>query len=608
LTRTAPPTATAADVNREPRPAEASCQDVARDRFRRMLLLREEARRMPDEARLNERLLARVFNESSEGILITDARGDIVTVNNGFEALTGYTKAEVVGQNPRIMKSDVHDAGFFAAMWRALFEIGRWQGEVWDRHKSGELLAKLLSISAVRDEAGSTTHYIGIFRDITAAKRTEARLEQLAHYDPVTALPNRILFVDRLRQAMARATRSGLQVAVMFIDLDEFKNVNDSLGHRTGDLLLAAVARRLSENVRSSDTLARLGGDEFTVVLPDVKSVREAAQVARKLIDALARPFTIDGHDIHTGASIGISLFPFDGQDVDPLLRAADRAMYDAKRQGKSRAQFHSPRLQAESQERLRLELALRHALERGELDVLYQPQMSTRDGTMIGVEALVRWNHPELGLIEPKDFVPLAEETGLIVPIGEWVLRRACEAGARWARERETPLRVRVNLATPQFRQRDLPERVRAALDESGLDPTLLGLEITESTLADDVPAAARSLAQLAELGIEIALDDFGTGYSSFTYLRRFAIRCLKIPAQFVEHIGSSPDDEAIVRAIVAIAKSLGLRVIAEGVEREEQLRFLADLGCDEVQGYLFSRPLPAAEIDQPEPRDQMP
>ncbi|MBW2277129.1 MAG: EAL domain-containing protein [Deltaproteobacteria bacterium] len=553
---------------------------------------------MPPEARLNERLLARVFNQSSEGILITDARGDIVTVNRGFEALTGYAKQEIFGRNPRVMKSEVHEPSFFTAMWRSLIETGRWEGEVWDRRKNGELFAKWLSISAVRGDEGRTTHYIGIFRDITAAKRTEARLEQLAHYDPVTRLPNRILFVDRLRQAMARALRDGLQVAVMFLDLDEFKTVNDSLGHRAGDRLLKAVGDRLAVNTRKSDTLARLGGDEFTVVVPDVKMVREAAAVARKLVAAFDESFRIDGHELYTSASIGVSLYPFDGKNVDRLLRAADAAMYDAKRQGKNRYQFHSPKMQADSLERLRMELALRRAVEREELLALYQPQVSPVDGKLCGVEALVRWKHPDRGLIEPKEFVPLAEETGLILPIGEWMLNRACETAAVWAKTRSQPLRVRVNVAASQFRHCDLVERVESALERTGLDPRLLGLEVTESAVAEDVDAAARTLRRLAEMGVEIALDDFGTGYSSFAYLKKFAIHCLKIPGSFVENIGRSADDEAIIRAIVAIAKSLGLRVIAEGIERTEQLQYLAELGCDEVQGFLFSRPVPPLAI----------
>jgi len=553
---------------------------------------------MSRDARLSERLLARVFNQSSEGILITDAHADIVTVNRGFEALTGYSKRDVVGRNPRIMKSDVHDAEFFAEMWRILIATGRWEGEVWDRRKSGEVFAKWLSISASKDDQGRTTHYIGIFRDITAAKRTEARLEQLAHYDPVTGLPNRILFVDRLRQAMARALRHGMQVAVMFLDLDEFKTVNDSLGHRAGDRLLAAVASRLATQIRQSDTLARLGGDEFTVVVPDVKMVREATAVARKLISAFEQPFQIDGHELYTSTSIGVSLYPFDGGDVDRLLRAADAAMYVAKRQGKNRYQFHSAKMQADSLERLQTELALRRAVEREELLALFQPQVSPVDGRLTGVEALVRWKHPTRGLIEPQEFVPLAEETGLILPIGAWMLDRSCEVGAQWARTRLRPLRVRVNLAASQFRQPDLVERVEHSLDRSGLDPGLLGIEVTESAVAEDIDGAARSLRRLAEMGVEIALDDFGTGYSSLAYLKKFTIHCLKIPGSFVESIGRREGDEAIVRAIVAIAKSLGLRVIAEGVERREQLQYLAELGCDEVQGYLFSRPVPPLVI----------
>jgi diguanylate cyclase (GGDEF)-like protein/PAS domain S-box-containing protein len=549
---------------------------------------------------LSESLLARVFDESSEGILITDAAADIVTVNSGFEALTGYSKQEVIGRNPSLMKSDVHDEAFFANMWRSLRETGRWQGEVWDRRKNGELLAKWLSISAVRDHKGVVTHYIGIFRDITATKRTEARLEQLAHYDPVTGLPNRILFVDRLRQAMARAARDGMQVAVMFLDLDGFKTVNDSLGHRAGDRLLAAVARRLAEKVRASDTLARLGGDEFTVVVPSVKTVREVAAVARKLVAALRTPFEIDGHELFTTTSIGISLYPFDGADVDTLLRTADTAMYQAKKQGKNRYQFHSAKMQADALERLKLELALRRAVEREELLVQFQPQVSPTDGSMVGVEALVRWNHPERGLVQPCEFVPLAEETGLITPIGEWVLRRACQLGAEWAATRSRPLKVHVNVASPQFKKQDLVRTVRSALDDSGFDPRLLGLEITERALADDVDAAARSLNQLAEMGVEIALDDFGTGYSSFAYLKRFAIDCLKIPGVFVENIGKSADDEAIIRAIVAIAKSLGLRVVAEGVEDRLQLEFVTALGCDEIQGFLYSEPLSPLEIGE--------
>ena len=442
--------------------------------------------------------------------------------------------------------------------------------------------------------AGMGTGY-DLMKAIT--ERTQANLYRLAHFDALTGLPNRLLFLDRLSQMMAQANRNERLVAIMLLDLDRFKAINDTLGHTMGDLLLKGVAERLAGCVRGDDTVARLGGDEFIVLLPEIRYIEDAATVARKILNALAQPFPLDGHEIFIGTSIGIALYPFD-EELNALLRNADTAMYEAKQQGGNNYQFYSAEMNTASLKHLSLEGALRRALERGEFELHYQPQIDLTRGEIVGVEALVRWRHPDLGLLGPMEFIPLAEENGLIVPIGEWVLRTACAQVRAWQEAGLRPIRVAVNLSARQFYQKDLVGTVARILEQTGLDSRYLELEITESCLMQNTQTTVALLTELSRLGVRFSIDDFGTGYSSLSYLKRFPIDTLKIDRSFVCDIGTDPDDAAIVKAIIALAKSLEMHVIAEGVETPEQLHFLRTHGCNEIQGYLVSRPLPADEV----------
>ena len=449
------------------------------------------------------------------------------------------------------------------------------------------------------DDQGNFRGYRGVARDITARVRAEEDLARMAHYDPLTGLPNRTLLQGRLKRAMARADRGQTLLAVMFLDLDQFKEINDSLGHATGDAVLKEAALRLESCLRLTDTVARLGGDEFTIVLEDVRSVDEISRVAGKLLGAIAARAEVAGHELHLSTSIGVTVYPTDDHDADTLLRNADLAMYHAKQEGRNNVQFFSRDMSERTEKRGDLLARLRGAIARNELQLHYQPQVDIRSGHIIGVEALLRWNDPERGLVSPAQFIPLAEDTGLIVPIGEWVLREACGQAKRWLDAGLGPLTMAVNLSPRQFRQKNLVQMVAGILAETGLPPACLELEITESTMMHRAEEAAVGLRALHELGVQIALDDFGTGYSSLAYLHRFPVHTLKVDQSFVRDIKSDRDDAAIVSTVLTLARQMGLKALAEGVETEAQLSFLRTRGCDSFQGYLFCRPQPAAEIE---------
>jgi diguanylate cyclase (GGDEF)-like protein/PAS domain S-box-containing protein len=544
-------------------------------------------------------LALQIFESTAEGIIVTDRTGAIVQANPAFCAMTGYTREELLGQNPRIMKSDRHDAEFYRAMWLDLTTTGHWRGEVWDRRKNGEVYPKWMSIDVLRNADGEVTHYVGVSSDISRVKRTEAELERQAHYDELTGLPNRILFRDRLQQAMAHAQRQAAMAALLFLDLDGFKDVNNSFGHRAGDTLLAKVAERLVACVRASDTVGRFGGDEFAIVLPGLVDSSAAALVARKIRDAFQSPFMIDHQEAAVTTSIGIALYPQDGNVVDELLKSADTAMYHAKELGKNGHRFFSGALHAKALLRLELEADLKRAIEREEFLLHYQPKVDLRSGAITGVEALVRWQHPTQGLVPPARFIPIAEQTKLILPLGEWVLRTALKQQCAWLAA-GYPLRMAVNLAAPQFEQADLANRIARALIDSVAQPDHLELELTESTAMANPDATTSVLLELKSIGVHVSIDDFGTGYSSLGYLKRFPIDALKIDRSFVRDLSSDPDDQTIARAIIGLSRSLGHTVIAEGVETKEQLRFLMQEGCDEVQGYLLSRPVAADALEK--------
>ncbi len=546
------------------------------------------------------RLAAGVFENTAEGILVTDADLRILAVNQSFTRITGYTRAEVLGQTPRLLKSGRQGAQFYESMWNMLKTAGQWQGEIWNRRKNGEIYVEWLNISAIRDDAGKPIQYVGVFSDITNIKKTQADYEYLASHDTLTDLPNRILFQDRLKGALHRARREGHGIAVLFLDIDRFKNINDSLGHALGDQLLKAAAARLSALLRSGDTVARLGGDEFVLILDQIREPRNAAVFAQKLLSAFDDPIMINGHVLHITVSVGISLYPDDGADVDVLVRNADAAMYRAKEEGRNGFQFYTEKLTRLASERLEMEAALRRAVDDREFRLLYQPQVSLATGEVLGAEALLRWLHPRMGLLTPDRFIPLAEETGLIVPIGEWTLREACARMKAWDTAGARMQFVAVNLSGLQIQRGRIVSLVTQVLLETGLDARHLELEITESLLMHKEEETIKVLRQLRELGISIAIDDFGTGYSSLSYLKRFQVNKLKIDKSFVRDIGQAADSEAIARAIIALGKSLQLKVIAEGVETVIQLGFLAREGCDEAQGFLYGKPMPAEDFER--------
>ncbi|EXJ15410.1 EAL domain-containing protein [Imhoffiella purpurea] len=547
------------------------------------------------------RLAATVLKNTREGVLISDSDGTrIVAINPAFTEITGYSETEAIGGSTRMLKSGRHETAFYQAMWALIASSGHWQGEIWNRRKSGEIFPAWLTISTVRDDAGEITNYVGVLSDISQVKRSEAQLEHLAHYDPLTDLPNRLLLNSRLEHAIQRARRKHTKVAVLFIDLDRFKHVNDSLGHPVGDALLQAVAQRLAGRTRGEDTLARLGGDEFVILLESIDQSREAGRVAQLIIDLMRQPFNLaEEREIYVGASIGISIFPDNGEGVTELLRNADTAMYQSKAQGRNTYRYYTESLTRAANARLLLESKLRRALEREEFILHFQPQVAMADERILGVETLVRWQDPEEGLIPPDSFIPLAEETGLIIPLGAWVLRQACRQMRDWRAAGMPTMTLAVNLSIQQFAQRDLAVQVGAILDEYDLPASCLELELTESMIMHNDAHGIDILNAMRELGVGLAIDDFGTGYSSLGYLKRLPIDRLKIDKSFVQGIPEDRNDAEIAATIIAMAHNLKLQVLAEGVETQEQHAFLREAGCEAYQGYLFSPPVPAEKIE---------
>ncbi len=553
--------------------------------------------RLRDEERL--RLAAQVLDSTQEGVMITDAQRRIVSVNRAFTVLLGYTEAEVLGRTPRMLSSGRHEAGFYDAMWTQLAQTGQWKGEIWNRRKDGELMPELLSISAVRDDSGTISHYVGVFADISLMKDSEARLEFLAHHDPLTRLPNRLLFNQQIELALHQAQRENRRLAVLLLDLDRFKDINDSYGHLAGDELLQHVAQRLTGRLRQSDTLARLGGDEFALLMHDLRYDDDAARLASELLGALSQPWrSSDGVEVNVGVSIGICIYPDHGQSSQALLQGADAALYRAKGDGRGVYRYFADEMTQSARERLHLENRLRRALVENQLVLHYQPQVELQSGRIVGAEALVRWMDPEHGLIPPGRFIPVAETTGLIGDIGAWVLAEACRQGKAWLDEGLPPLTLAVNVSPRQFRHADLAAQVMQTLIETGLPAEQLELELTEGALMEREQEALGVLQRLRAIGVGVAIDDFGTGYSSLAYLKRFPLDVLKIDRSFIADIPNDPDDMEIAAAVIAMGHSLGIRVLAEGVETVDQLAFLRFKHCDRYQGFLCSRPVPPNEF----------
>ncbi|MFZ5483104.1 MAG: EAL domain-containing protein [Pseudomonadota bacterium] len=569
-------------------------QSVRGEAVRFMVLSRDVSERVLSEAQLL--LSASVFDNTREGILITDPAQRILRANPAFCRLTGYQEAEIIGQTPRFLQSGHHEARFYEALKNTLAETGQWQGEVVDRRKDGGLVPILLSISVVRGNDGAILNYVAVHTDISQIKQSEAKLEYQAHHDLLTGLPNRLMLHLRLTHALDRARRDGDRLALLMLDLDRFKDVNDSYGHLMGDALLREAAQRLTLQVRQSDTLSRLGGDEFTVLVEHVDDPDQVARVAEHLVAALSEPFTLpNGVEVTVGASIGIALYPDHGSSEEALLQGADAALYQSKEEGRGRYRYFSDALTEAARARVALESRLRRALNQDELRVHFQPQVAIGSGRVIGAEALVRWQSPEEGLVPPGRFIPVAEQSGLIDALGAWVLRETCLQGRRWLDAGHPPLILAVNVSPRQLSRSDLVEQVAHILAETGFPAQQLELEMTEGSLLDQHHKVFEVLAGLRALGIRLAIDDFGTGYSSLAYLKRFPLDTLKIDKSFVDDIPRLEDDMEITATIIAMARSLRLEVLAEGVETPAQLDFLRQHGCDYYQGYLFSPPVPA-------------
>lgn len=542
-------------------------------------------------------LARRIFDNAVEGVIVTDATGAIQFVNKGFTQITGYEASEVIGKNPRILKSDRHGADFYNAMWERLRETGSWEGEIWNRRKNGEAYPEWLSITAIPDAQGRPSRYVSVFHDVSELWKRDQELLHQASHDLLTGLPNRSLFLDRLKVAISHARREGRKIVVVILDLDNFQTINDALGHPAGDRLLQKLTGRLSIPASWEGSLARPGGDEFLFFLENADD-DDIPNVTNWFFSAFDSPFSLEGRDIFITASLGVAVYPADGTAAEDLVKNADLALHQSKQFGRNTYSLYRPELNERISKHLELGNDLRLALEREEIVIHYQPQVDSVTGRTMGMEALVRWRRNG-HLIPPQDFIPLAEETGLIVPIGEYVLREACRKLAGLRENGHASLRVSVNLSTRQFREESLTDRVASALAETGLPAHMLELEITESALVDNTPAALDAARRLSDMGVLLALDDFGTGYSSLSYLRMFPIKCLKIDKSFVDDIPDDPEANALVNAVIAMARSLGLIVVAEGVETDEQLWYLREQKCELIQGFRVSKPLPDGEID---------
>ncbi len=557
-------------------------------------------RRRTQMAEKDLHLAASVFRNSVEAIVITDARSTIIEVNDAFSRITGYEREDVLGQHMRLLKSDRHDQEFFALMWQDLVTHGSWEGEIWNKRKNGEVYPSQLSVVAVKDDSRKVSNYIAMIVDLSQRKKSEELIEHLRTYDPLTGLLSRDAWLESVDRSVAKAEQTSASFAVLEIGLDRFKLINESLSHSVGDKVLIEAANRIRRSLRRHDTAARPGGDRFSIVLEGIDTPDSVAAICEKLLNAFASPMHIEEHELNLSISIGVAFFPDDGKDTPTLLRNAESALYRAKDGGRGDYKFYSLDMNIEGAQLLAMERMLRTALERNELSVHYQPQVDAQNGRLVGVEALLRWNSPDLGPVSPVQFIPIAEETGLIVPIGSWVLRTACRQARKWREELGFDIPVAVNLSARQFMREDLIAIVRSTLEDTGLPSHLLELEITEGLLIVDPVGAAETLRKLRAMGVRIAIDDFGTGYSSLAYLKTFPLDRLKMDRTFVRDLPANESDKAISRAVVALARNLRIEVVAEGVETADQQQFLAQAGCQILQGYLHGKPALPGELSR--------
>ncbi|MBF0610765.1 MAG: EAL domain-containing protein [Magnetococcales bacterium] len=550
------------------------------------------------EAAGHLRVTSKVFENAIEGVFITNSAGLIQSINPAYCRITGCSMEEVINRPPGMFHTDLHDAAFFEEINRSLMESGKWSGELWNRRNTGEAYPQSLTVTAIFGQNNEILHQVGVFHDLTAIKRHEEELRFKTYHDSLTGLANRELFLDRLQQAIFHCDRTGGKVMVLAFDLDLFKNVNSSLGHSSGDQILRESSRRMLKVIRSGDTASRLAGDSFAFVFREIREIHDSVFIIRKLTQILNQPFEINGHRLFLTASQGVTFFPDDGKDVDTLVRNIDIAVNRAKEAGRNNCQFYTSAMGTQTGKRLFLEEELRKALDREEFTLFYQPKLDVVSGQVVGMEALVRWKHPTMGIVSPAEFIPISEESGLIIPLGKWILKTACLQTKKWLDDGLGPLRMAVNLSAKQFQAKDLVYTVDQVIKESHVPPDALELEITESMVMGDVENAIKILRALKERGLHIAMDDFGTGYSSLNYLKRFPIHTLKIDQTFVRDLTRDSDDAAIVIAIISMAHSLSLQVVAEGVETQEHFDFLKKHKCDEIQGYLISKPLPADDL----------
>jgi diguanylate cyclase (GGDEF)-like protein/PAS domain S-box-containing protein len=574
---------------------------VVRDESGRITHVQGAIQDITEQRKTEERLRlsAAVFDNTSQGIIITDTAPAIIAINRAFTEINGYTAEDVRGRNPNLLQSGRHEQGFYTALWSELLAQGHWRGEIWNRRKDGEIFPQWVNINAVRSESGITTHYIGVFSDLSDVKRSEAQIERLAHRDPLTDLPNRLLFRTRFEQALLRASANRTRVGMLLVDIDGFRHINDSLGHAVGDLTLREIAKRLTELVRIDETVARLSGDELALLIDADEDIdTRAGLMAERIGESLKKPFLVEGSEFFISASIGIAIYPEDGTDVSELLQNCDAALYQARESGGNTYRHYARGLTDYARARVTLTSELNRAIERDELRLHYQPLVDTESCRVNGLEALVRWQHPERGMVLPDSFIRLAEDTGLIIPLGAWVLRRACLQAREWEAAGIPFGRIAVNVSGVQIQRSDFARTLESILHETGLSTERLELELTETFVMDLREDAPRLLGDLKRLGIALAMDDFGTGYSSLAYLKGLPFDTLKIDRSF---IGGLPDDAAsaaIVTAITTLGNSLGFDVLAEGVETEAQRRFLLAAGCRRAQGYLFSPPVPPEAV----------